>query len=71
MSAPEDVVNIGLIQAHHDTDGARPVEEHKKIAIAKHVGLIREAKKKGAQIICFQELFYGPTSAPNNRRSGT
>ena len=56
----QDIVKIGLIQAHHDTDGAKPVEEHKKYAIEKHVKLIHEAKKKGAQIVCLQELFYGP-----------
>ena len=53
-------VTIGLIQAHHDTHGDKPVEVHKKEAIAKHVKLIREAKAKGAQIVCLQEIFYGP-----------
>ena len=28
--------------------------------IDKHVGLVAEAAKKGAQIVCLQELFYGP-----------
>ena len=51
---------IGLIQAHHDVDGSAPVEEHRKKGIDKHQRLIREAKSKGAQIICLQELFYGP-----------
>ena len=27
---------------------------------AKHEGFAREAKKQGAQVISFQELFYGP-----------
>ena len=53
-------VKIGLIQAHHDVDGAEPVEKHKKSAIEKHVRLIQDAKKKGAQIVCLQEVFYGP-----------
>ncbi len=53
-------VTIGLIQAHHDTDGDRPVEEHKAAAIAKHIAMIREAKTRGAQIVCLQEIFYGP-----------
>jgi N-carbamoylputrescine amidase len=56
----ESKVTIGLIQAHHDTDGDKPVEEHKRVAIEKHVKLIREAKQKGAQIVCLQEIFYGP-----------
>jgi len=55
-----DKVTIGLIQAHHDVDGGEPVEAHKKSAIEKHVRLIHEAKKKGAQIVCLQEVFYGP-----------
>jgi N-carbamoylputrescine amidase len=53
-------VTIGLIQAHHDTDGAEPVEAHKKKAIDKHLRMIQEAKQRGAQIVCLQELFYGP-----------
>ncbi|MHB8144979.1 MAG: nitrilase-related carbon-nitrogen hydrolase, partial [Vulcanimicrobiaceae bacterium] len=53
-------VTIGLIQAHHDLDGGEPVEAHKRAAIEKHVRLIREAKRRGAQIVCLQEIFYGP-----------
>ncbi|MCL5258226.1 MAG: acyltransferase [Firmicutes bacterium] len=53
-------VTIGLIQAHHDLDGGEPVEAHKRAAIEKHVRLIREAKRCGAQIVCLQEIFYGP-----------
>ncbi|WDL96227.1 nitrilase-related carbon-nitrogen hydrolase [Alicyclobacillus sp. ALC3] len=53
-------VTVGLIQAHHDTDGSRPVEEHKQAAIEKHLKLIHQAAEQGAQIICLQELFYGP-----------
>ncbi len=54
------VVRVGLIQASHDVPGDRPLEEHKKSAIDKHVGMIYEAHQKGAQIVCLQELFYGP-----------
>jgi len=55
-----DIVKIGLIQTHHDVDGGQPVAVHKQKAIDKHVRLVREAAKKGAQIVCLQELFYGP-----------
>ncbi|WP_223702824.1 nitrilase-related carbon-nitrogen hydrolase [Sutcliffiella deserti] len=55
-----DKVKIGLIQASNDVDGNEPVEAHKKAAIEKHIKLVREAKAKGAQIICLQEIFYGP-----------
>jgi len=49
-----------LIQARNDVDGNEPVEKHKAAAIEKHVRLIREAKQRGAQIVCLQEIFYGP-----------
>ncbi|WP_421384752.1 nitrilase-related carbon-nitrogen hydrolase [Bacillus salacetis] len=55
-----DVVKIGLIQASHDVDGNEPVEVHKEQAIKKHIELVKDAAKKGAQIICLQEIFYGP-----------
>lgn len=51
---------IGLIQASHDVHGNEPVKVHKEKAIAKHMVLIEEAIAKGAQIICLQEIFYGP-----------
>jgi beta-ureidopropionase len=55
-----DKVKIGLIQASHDVDGNEAVDVHKKAAIEKHVKLVEDAKKKGAQIVCLQEIFYGP-----------
>lgn len=55
-----NIVKIGLIQAKHEVSGERPVEEHKAAAIEKHLKLIDEAVAKGAQIVCMQEIFYGP-----------
>lgn len=55
-----DKVKIGLIQAAHDVPGDESIEVHKEKAIAKHIRLVREAKAKRAQIICLQEVFYGP-----------
>ncbi|MGM7702590.1 nitrilase-related carbon-nitrogen hydrolase [Pseudalkalibacillus sp. Hm43] len=55
-----DLVKIGLIQAKHDVDGNEPVSVHKEKSIEKHIKLVREAAEKGAQIICLQEIFYGP-----------
>ncbi|PLR79890.1 acyltransferase [Bacillus canaveralius] len=55
-----DIVKIGLIQATHDVDGNEPVEVHKEKAIEKHIKLVKEAASNGAQIICLQEIFYGP-----------
>lgn len=54
------VVRVGLIQAHHDVPGDAPLEDHKKAAIDKHLGFIQAAKAGGAQVVCLQELFYGP-----------
>lgn len=56
----EAKVTIGLIQAHNDVDGNEPVAKHKAAAIEKHERLIRDAKERGAQIVCLQEVFYGP-----------
>lgn len=56
----KEIVRVGLIQAHHEVAGDRPLEEHKKAAIDKHLGMIYEAKSAAAQIVCLQELFYGP-----------
>jgi beta-ureidopropionase len=56
----ESKVTIGLIQARNDVDGSQPVEKHKAAAIDKHVRLIHDAKQRGAQIVCLQEVFYGP-----------
>ncbi len=55
-----DKVTIGLIQAKNDVHGDEPVHVHKEKAIEKHVRMVREAAAKGAQIICLQEIFYGP-----------
>ncbi|RKL68243.1 acyltransferase [Salipaludibacillus neizhouensis] len=55
-----DNVKIGLIQASNDVHGDQSIEIHKEKAIEKHIKLVREAKDKGAQIICLQEIFYGP-----------
>jgi beta-ureidopropionase len=55
-----DTVTIGLIQAKHDVHGDEPVAVHKDKAIEKHLTLVGEAVAKGAQIVCLQEIFYGP-----------
>lgn len=53
-------VKIGLIQASNDVHGDETVFVHKEKAIEKHLRLVREAAAKGAQIICLQEIFFGP-----------
>jgi beta-ureidopropionase len=53
-------VKIGLVQASHDLDGDKSVQEHKEYATDKHLRFIEEAVSKGVKIICFQELFLSP-----------
>ncbi len=50
----------GLIQVKADVplDGA--TADIKRRMIDKHMPLIEEAGKRGAQVLCLQELFYGP-----------
>src|SRR4051794_15273915 len=54
------IVRGGLIQATLCEPGTAPVAIIKKAMIDKHVDLIAEAAGRGAQVVCLQELFYGP-----------
>ena len=54
------IVRGGLIQATLCEPATSPIEKIKKAMIDKHVALLAEAAKQGAQVVCFQELFYGP-----------
>ncbi len=54
------VVRGGLIQATLCEPATSPVAAVKKAMIDKHVALIAEAAQRGAQVVCLQELFYGP-----------
>jgi beta-ureidopropionase len=54
------IVRCGLVQARHEIDGREPIEEHKRAAIDKHLALIEQAARSGIQILCLQELFFGP-----------
>ncbi|HEY6191831.1 MAG TPA: nitrilase-related carbon-nitrogen hydrolase [Bacteroidota bacterium] len=53
-------VRGGLIQATLSTSTEQPIETIKQGMIDKHVRMIEEAGKKGVQVLCLQELFYGP-----------
>jgi len=53
-------VRGGLIQATLSMSTEQPIEKIKQSMIEKHLGMIEEASKKGVQILCMQELFYGP-----------
>jgi beta-ureidopropionase len=54
------VVRGALIQATLCEPATSPVAAVKKAMIDKHVTLIASAAKEGAQVVCLQELFYGP-----------
>jgi beta-ureidopropionase len=54
------VVRGGLIQATLCEKTTSPVAVVKKAMIEKHVALIADAARRGAQVVCLQELFYGP-----------
>lgn len=54
------IVKGGLIQATLVGSTEDPVEEIKKRMIEKHLGMIEQAAQQGVQVLCMQELFYGP-----------
>src|SRR4051812_394354 len=54
------VVRGGLIQAALCEPATSPVEKIKRAMIEKHEALIGQAAGRGAQVVCLQELFYGP-----------
>jgi beta-ureidopropionase len=54
------IVRGGLIQATLCEPATSPVEKIKHAMIERHEALIAQAVGRGAEIICLQELFYGP-----------
>jgi beta-ureidopropionase len=54
------VVRGALIQATLCEPATSPAAQIKKAMIEKHVALIAAAAALGAQVVCLQELFYGP-----------
>src|SRR5881396_1918204 len=54
------IVRGGLIQATLCEPATSPVEKIKHAMIEKHEHLISKAVADGAQVVCLQELFYGP-----------
>src|SRR5436305_14646291 len=53
-------VRCGLIQAHNPLGPEHGLPKIKKAMIDKHLKLIEQAAKQKVQILCLQELFYGP-----------
>lgn len=54
------IVRGGLIQATLAGSTEQPIDALKKAMIDKHLTMIGEAAKQGVQVLCMQELFYGP-----------
>jgi N-carbamoylputrescine amidase len=54
------VVRCSLIQASNIEAASQPLAKIREAMIEKHVELIRQAAAAGAQIVCLQEIFYGP-----------
>ena len=55
------MVRCGLIQAHCEWSPEKfSLAQIKEKMIAKHEKMIAEAGKRKVQILCLQELFYGP-----------
>jgi N-carbamoylputrescine amidase len=54
------IVRGGLIQATLSEPVTSPASKIKASMIDKHLALIAQAAEKGAQVVCLQELFYGP-----------
>ncbi len=54
------IVRSALIQATLCESATSSVEQIKRSMIDKHVALLDQAAERGAQLVCFQELFYGP-----------
>ncbi|HEX3313905.1 MAG TPA: nitrilase-related carbon-nitrogen hydrolase [Gemmataceae bacterium] len=54
------IVRGGLIQATLCEPATSPVAKIKQAMNDKHEALLAKAVEKGAQIVCFQELFHGP-----------
>ena len=54
------IIKSALIQATCPFDGSSAPRSIRAAMIDKHMALIEEAATKGVQILCMQELFYGP-----------
>ena len=53
-------VRCGLIQARNEKPADAAPLEIKTAMVEKHVRLVEQAALKSVQILCFQEIFYGP-----------
>ena len=54
------IVRAAVTQVADPDPTGKSIPEIKEEMIQKHLPLIEEAAQKGVQVMCFQELFYGP-----------
>lgn len=54
------IVKCGLIQASNPAPAEESLAVIKKAMIDKHLPMIEQAASQGVQILCLQEIFYGP-----------
>ena len=54
------IVRCALIQARNALGTDRSLEQIRKAMIDRHMKLIEQAARKNVQVLCLQELFYGP-----------
>ncbi len=54
------IVRCGLIQATNVLGPEQPLAKIKKAMVDKHLKMIAQAAKEKVQVLCLQELFYGP-----------
>jgi beta-ureidopropionase len=54
------LVRGGLIQLHNPLGPEHSLAKIKKAMIDKHIPMIEKAAAKGVQVLCLQEIFYGP-----------
>ena len=54
------IVRGGLIQTSVTHEGTAPLDEIKKAMIEKHMRFLEGAAGKKCEVVCLQELFYGP-----------
>jgi N-carbamoylputrescine amidase len=54
------IVKCGLIQASNPASPDQDLATIKKTMIDKHLTMIEQAAEQGVQILCLQEIFYGP-----------
>ncbi len=59
------IVRGGLIQMSLPAAPPAPLSDLKQAMIDKHLPLIEEAGRRGVQVLCLQEIFFGPYFCPS------